>query len=451
MKKGRGERTFMQRTLSRAQQISILMLTIVPLFGVRAAAEEFEGPPREEPANSLSAAQVANDYFHIDSPVLSDGLMHHYVIDTRFGVFSAYGRTALQTRLSEVAALATIARTSAADVVVRSVGRSLQEDTSSVVELAKSPVRTVTGIPLGIAHLLGGYRAQAEEISAEVGKHTAHSGKSAGASTQSLVNKTSAAATHYADRYLGVTAAQMRWYAKLGVDPYTSNQPLRDGIKRLAKIDAATTFGMHFAPVPGIPYAGDIRRALNTIYNEDPAVLRKRRRETLAAYGLIPQEIERFENTFLLSPTRQTVLVEAAQRLAGVAGRAELFRHAMTVTSEEEVEVFLTSTRMLAQFHISQHPVTRVLAGLRLPAGQLADGSVVIFGAFDAIYWTEEVAGYERTLEQALPPEAGNHELWLRGSISARARRELEQRGWSVHEAPDPDESPLESPPQPRA
>jgi hypothetical protein len=440
----------MLRTLHRARgHIAILASAIMPLLAVRsAAAEEFEAPPREEPATSLPAAQVANDYFHIESPVLSDGLMHHYVVDSHFGVFSAYGRGALQIRLREVAALATIARTSAADVVVRSVGRSLQEDTSSVVELAKSPVRTVTGIPMGIAHLLGGYRAKAEEVSAQINKTTTHSGESA--PTQSIVSKTSAQARQYADRYLGVTSAQMRWYEKLGVDPYTSNQTLRDGVKRLAKIDAATTLGMHFAPVPGIPYAGDIRRALNTIYNEDPAVLRKRRRETLAGYGLAPEEIERFENTFLLSPTRQTILVEAAQKLDAVAGRAELFRHAMTVTSEEEVEVFLISTRMLAQFH-AQHPVARVLSGLRLPAGQLPDGSIVIFGAFDAIYWTEEVAGYERNLEQALPQDAAARQLWLRGSVSPRARHELEQRGWSVNEAPDPDDAARSAPQQPRA
>jgi hypothetical protein len=438
----------MQRTSHRAYRISILASAIMPLLGVRpAVAEEFEAPPREEPAISLPAAQVGGDYFQIESPVLSDGLMHHYVIDSRFGTFSAYGRSALQTRLREVAALATIARTSAANVVVRSVGRSLQEDTSSVVELAKSPVRTVTGIPLGIAHLLGGYRAKAEEVSTAINKHATGSP----ASTQSLANKAGAQARQYADRYLGVTSAQMRWYEKLGVDPYTSNQPLRDGIKRLARIDAATTLGMHFAPVPGIPYASDIRRALNTIYNEDPAVLRKRRRETLVGYGLLPEEIERFENTFLLSPTRQSLLVEVAQKLDGVAGRAELFRHAMAVTSAEEVEVFLTSTRLLAQFHVTQQPIARILAGLRLPAGQLTDGSVVICGAFDAIYWTEEVAGYEHNLEQALPPENDHHQLWLTGSISTRARHELEQRGWSVHEAPDPDEPPPGAARQPRA
>jgi hypothetical protein len=415
-----------------------MRLIAIPAAGAAAlacayclAADTFETPPDEEPAASLPPAQVAGEDFHLDSPVRSDGLMKHYVVDSRFGVFPAYGRGALQVRLREVAALTSIAKTSDTEVALRAVGRGLQEQVKTVATLARNPVRAVTGIPQGIGHLFGGYRAQGEELSEQLHRGTQHSTES-GQADQPL-REGSVQARRYAERYLGVSAAEMRWYRRLDVDPYTNNDVLRSAVKHLAKVDAAASFGARFVPVTGIPYAGEVGRALNAIYNEDPAALRKRRREQLARYGLSAEEVRRFENTQLLSPTRQSVLVNAVEALNGVAGREELLRHAMTVTSEEEIEVFLRSTAVLLRCH-ARAPVARILAGVRVPAAQSADGRIALFAGFDALYWTAEVAGYERGVEQLLPAGELRREVWLAGSVSALARQQLEQRGWQVHE-----------------
>ena len=42
--------------------------------------------------------------------------MHHYVIESRFGLFPAYGREALKIRVREMAALTQIAKTTAGDI-----------------------------------------------------------------------------------------------------------------------------------------------------------------------------------------------------------------------------------------------------------------------------------------------------------------------------------------------
>src|SRR5437763_16138707 len=69
------------------------------------AAVDFEVPAAEPAAASLTPTQIAGEGFHIQNPVHSDGLMHHYVVESRFGLFTAYGRDALAVRLREVAAL----------------------------------------------------------------------------------------------------------------------------------------------------------------------------------------------------------------------------------------------------------------------------------------------------------------------------------------------------------
>lgn len=395
-----------------------------------AVAGDFETPGDEPPDASLTPTQVAGESFHIQSPVHSDGLMHHYIVESRFGVFPAYGHDALAVRLREVAALTTIARTSDTEVVLKSVSRGIEEDARSLVQVALNPVGTVIGIPKGIAHLLGGYRAEAGEIAAQV--RSSSKGDDSQKKGGGRAGQAEHAAKQYADRYLGLSAAERRWYAQLRVDPYTNNEVLRRAVKRLARIDAAASFGIRFAPL-GVPFAGEVRRALDAIYNEDPAVLRKRRHEALAGFGLSPSEVESFENALLLTPTRQTLLVDAVQRLEGVEGRAELLRHAATVTAEDEIEVFLSSTCLLLHFH-SRWPVARVLAGLRVPTAQRADGRVMVFGAFDDVQWTEDMAAYEHAIREALPRDAGARELWLAGTVSPRAHAALTQLGWDVHD-----------------
>jgi hypothetical protein len=188
---------------------------------------------------------------------------------------------------------------------------------------------------------------------------------------------------------------------------------------------------MKFVAV-GVPYASEARRALDAIYNEDPAVLRKKRHRALEGFGLTPVEVERFENNMLLDPTRQQALVDAMKSLEGVNGREELLRSAMSVTSEEETEVFLRSARLMLHVH-AQRPIARVLAGVRLPCAQFADQRVAVFGAFDAVQWTADVATHEGAILNALPTDIPAREAWLSGTISPRARAALEQRGWEVH------------------
>ena len=399
------------------------------------AAEDFEQPADAPPSASLSPEQISGPSFQVQDPVHSDGLMHLYVIESRYGAFDAYGIDALNTRLREIAALTRLENTSDGQVAVESALRGLREQVQSAARVVTHPVGTVLAIPTGIGHLLGGYRAQAQEVKTGIAHAVTPGGatratNSTGPSLQRVGTATTHAARDQAERYFGLSAAERRWYTKLGVDPYTDNAVLRRAVTRMATIDAASSFGMRFAPI-GVPYAGEVARALNAIDHEDPAVLRKRRRESLLRAGLTAEQITRFEHTPLLTPTRQTVLADAVNKLDGVDGRAELLRHAMTVQSEDEINVFLQSTLLLLRYQ-EHHPVQSIVAGVRIPTAVLPDGRIAVFGAFDAVEWTEEVAGYEQNLVAALPRSV-RREVWISGSVSRLARAELEERGWVVH------------------
>jgi hypothetical protein len=226
-----------------------------------AAGADFESPPTESPAASLAAEQVKGENFHVVDPVQSDGLMHHYVLDSHYGVFPAYGHDTLLVRLQEVAALNKISHTSKADVILASVIRSATPDAPALLLLATHPGSSVIGIPAGIVHLLGGYAAEAKEFthrSDRADKPTSDKATSDKATSdtsttpQKKEDKAGSDAVQYAQRYLGVTGAERRWYKKLGVDPYTSNEVLRKAVHRLARVDAATSLGLRFASLPSV-------------------------------------------------------------------------------------------------------------------------------------------------------------------------------------------------------
>ncbi|MGC1522349.1 MAG: hypothetical protein WA803_12485 [Steroidobacteraceae bacterium] len=403
------------------------------LSGV-AAAQQFESPPDQSVEALLPESMAAGQNFKVQDPVHSDGLMHRYVLESHFGRFDAYGRVDLELRIREVAALTQLSKISPLDAAASGVSSSVMSEVSTVTDVAKRPVETITGIPRGISHLFRGVVAEGREAASEVKGVAANSASGSGQS-QSAVDKGKAAAQHYADRYFGGTAADRRWYKKLGVDPYTSNQVLRQAVHKDAKIDASAAFGMRFVALPEIAGLGIARHAMDAIYNEDPAVLRARQRDTLTALGLTPAEVEHWQNNLVLSPTRQTLLLEAARSLEGVAGRAELFRHAMGLTSETEAKVYLRSVGLLVLVH-RQQPLGSLLPGVRLPAARLTDGRIVVCGAFDAVYWTADVAEGERGIRESLPEDQGAapREIWLEGGVSERARAEFEQLGWRIHE-----------------
>ncbi len=155
----------MARTCAIRGWLFALALAVAPVAG----AEEFEALVPESPARLLPPARAMGPDFHVVDPVAGDGLMHRYVLETRYGRFDAYGTEGVAARVHEVEALATLARTTDVGVVVGAVGERITGSARSVVDVAAHPVDTVVGIPRGISHLFRGYAAEARELGESAG------------------------------------------------------------------------------------------------------------------------------------------------------------------------------------------------------------------------------------------------------------------------------------------
>ncbi|MDH3476204.1 MAG: hypothetical protein OEM59_21195, partial [Rhodospirillales bacterium] len=79
-------------------------------FGVATAAGavEFERPANRAASKILPAEILTGPHYRIREEVVSYGYMHHFTVDSDFGVFKATGDGALRKLLNEIRAIAAL-------------------------------------------------------------------------------------------------------------------------------------------------------------------------------------------------------------------------------------------------------------------------------------------------------------------------------------------------------
>jgi len=409
------------------------LLVLATLASGAAAAYE---TPKWRAVDLLPPAEQVGMFFTVKDPITTDGLMHQYSLDTKFGPMLAYGHRELQARLREIHALEVASDTNDLDVIADTTRRRVEGTFKTVADAARDPIGLVQGLPRGIVNLFKGTAAQARQFSRSASKAVHEKDDDHAEPNDDPLHdkarRAGHAASRYADHYLGLSADERAWYERLGVDPYTDNEALRRVVRHLARVESATSLGLRFASLPSIPFTGDLQRVMDNVYHEDPAVLRERRREALLGYGLSADEVDDFESSMVLTPTRQLRLATAAAGLDGVAGLAVFFRQVTRLKSADEADIYVSGVERLSAVH-REHPLGAVLPSIRLPGATYADGSgSIVVVAVESLYWTPLVDEGEQVLRAGLPATTPSAQLWIAGAVSDEAQRQLSARGWQV-------------------
>jgi hypothetical protein len=410
-----------------------LFVAASTLWSFGAGAQPADEP---EPAAVLRAADlvpadlIEGHGCRLDAAVANDGYLNRYRVSGRWGEFAANGLVEVVIRMHECAALEELERVSTTDVFIDAAGRVVAAPFETVGALLGKPVETVTGLPAGIGRIFESYGYQLSEVARKAGQEDAAGGKGG----SEVVAGAGDAAQSYARRYLGVSAAQRRWYAKLGVDPYTSNGPLRAAVQRVARVDAAASFGLKLA-MPGIPGFGAVNDVMDAVWKEDPVLIRKHNREFLRRQGLDEAAIRRFEDNAHLTPTRQVAVLQAARQLHGVAGLQHLVARAAAAQSDAEAAVLVRSIVVLASLQGQSGELAAILPGVRLPVARTRDGKLVAAADLDGLRWTGDVAAEARAFANVYAGETAvtGRELWVTQPASDRFVREAAALGWIVH------------------
>jgi len=400
------------------------------------AADAFESPGDLAPSRFLAPAELAGAEWKVAPIATSDGMFNQYTLESRFGPLEARGRNHLALRVQEVEAMAELERVSKTEVFADAVVKSAVAPVKVVASFADNPKETVQGISGGVKRLWSKTKFQAKEVTVDAREAVADQTKGndeGGATAAENTEKAKQAATAYAKKYLGLSGAERRWYAQLGVDPYTDNEALRKAIKEVSRVEAVATFGMRFAGLPSIPGAREVGKVMDLVWKTDPWELRQRNRQILLDAGIPEAKARAFEDNAAMSPTAQSLIIQSLVDLAGVTGRDGVIDRAIDVEDRDAARLLATSTTLLVRYHRQVGPLVDILEGSRLPVARSKDGGLIVAVSADRLYWTPEIADAVRTFSTIHAGEkATRRELRVAGEASDRFKAEAKKLGWQV-------------------
>ncbi len=392
-------------------------LALAPL---RAAdAQTAEQPPRLAASKILPANLRQGADFKVREQVANDGLLNTYVIDSKFGTFTAVTTARLRQRVGEIVALRQMESLRQSDLFARAIGGSARSTVGAVRNAVTDPGGTASNVVSGVGKafsrtgesLFGARRSEAEDSAAE--------------------------------SLLGVSEAKRKFAADFGIDVYSDNQVLQERLDELARATAFGKLGYSAAlsVVPGA--AGAVATASGVVSTTDeiyrttaPADLRILNRKKLQAMGVREQAIAVFLDNGRFTPREQTELVAALERMPGTGSR-ELFVRFAALTNDREMAYFRSrQARLYAGYHAKVAPLSSFVAIGEFVAGRTASGDVVFNLPVDYLAWTRWMAEAVTRIDHAVTalPGVGQKRLVLVGGVSPAARRALAAKGWQITE-----------------
>ncbi len=430
--------------------------------GSRLLAEEsYETPPMLEATNVLPETMQTGDHFKVKPQVQSDGVMNHYVVDSDYGQFQAYGDLALARLIKEIHAITQLDEVSKTKVFAEAAFDSATGQVKTIEAVAKHPVGTVKGLPGGVHRMFHKYKRQAKE-GYQTAKHVSgeavdvvtpgddkkdskdddttgegESGKKK-SDTAQLTGEATEATKNYALKWFGVSGAERKWYKKIEIDPYTRNQVLRKKVTSVSHVDAAANFGMKFVPIPSIPGVDYLKRVNDAVWTLDPEELRAQNTKTLQEAGVDEKLIQKFMTNENLSPSQQTLMLTTLTTMKGVEGLEVMLKIAAEADGVDVAEFNLANTLLLAAYHKFKKPVTKVFPGQPVPVALDEDNGLFIIVSADDAFWDKDL-GEVITLMAGKFDDVTvtDRELWLRGKASPRFETELQNLGWGMQQQID--------------
>ena len=401
---------------------AVLAVVCVVILVPGALAEpEFESAPVLKAAKILPPELLKGEHHRVANEVRTDGYLNYYTIESDFGEFVAEGTPLLRIRVREIEALAQLDEISKSDVFIDAAKDAGIDMGKGLWKGITHPKRTVKLVPKGTSRLFKKFGH-----GAKLGVKKA--GDLIGVGDDEEIRKS----------YYEVSQGEREWAARLGVNPYSSNETLRKAIARMNRVDFVGEVSFSVAstlviPIPGLgTVSSTINEATDEIWATDPYELREGNIEKLEDAGVAEITIDAFIDHPWYTPTMQTILLRFLLGMEGVRGTMSVLDVAVEAESEAEARYFVQSVLLMVWFHEYEVPIERVFAESHLPQVVTTDGRQIAFAPLDYLFWGDYFAGAVRAAESQ--PVLGERQVWLLGSVSDRARAELEALGIGVHD-----------------
>jgi len=342
-----------------------------------------------------------------------------YTIDSRFGTFTAVSTAMLRIRVQEINAIAVMDRLKGTTEYAKSLKESGLDTLIAAKDMVLQPIKTTTEVVTGVGLL---FRRAGDSL---------------------FGAKRSDAEDSRFKNLIGFSNYKRDYAYQLGVDVYSRNKVLQDRLNEIAWTGFAggLTVSAAMAAVPGgagvaMTAIGATRLTTAIFQNTPPQDLRRMNTEKLKAMGIDDHTVDTFISDAVFSPREQTLLVSALDEMMGVAER-DRFVQLAALTDKDDVAFFRQrQAEMYAGYHRAVTPVARFVGVGPVPGALTVKGSLVFNLPVDYVAWTEEVARVVTNASNLANqlPGVTDRQLWITGTLTPRARAEIQRLNWKVYE-----------------
>ena len=402
--------------------IAIISLITITGFGQDVSSQPgagsggpFEVAGPVETRKFISADLMKGTLHQVDPKAYNDTLGNTYTLYAEQTEFDVLTTIMLRQRIHEIYAIASLREMEKGKEFAKGMANAGKQKIQGVVGIVTNPFGTIKNVPKGASRFFGGIGESLKGGRSE----------EEGSGLQSLT---------------GVEKAKVALAAKLGVDPYSTNQELQSQLTANARAMAGGGLVVSGATaVVGGP-AGAALSLLNvndtlqqSLVNSTPSDLRIMNRKKLFALGVTRENADALLMHPWYSPWRESITVDALATI-GVDPTAFLAQ-AVTAQTEDDAMYFERLALVMANYHTkkTQLQSIQVLNGLVCATDQNAN--VVVPVSCDYAVWAERPAGRVQQFANMLAQNGSGTKglvLWIDGKVSERGLKELKSRNIQV-------------------
>ena len=399
------------------RHVSIVCMTVLTVAGGVGAAD-YETPKNRSVKETLPAAVAVGPDYTVRDPVVADGYMYQFNVNSPYGVFGVTGIGALRKLEHEIWAIGQLKQVTKSEAFLKSLKDQAGKPLVFAKDVITKPGETLSGIPKGVGRLFSN-------------------------ATTALTNKKDPSQESNTKEILLVGSFKRDYATRFEVDPYSSNPVLQ---AELDKIGKAAAYGSWTASAAMIPIGGvassvitatSLSKSFNNILaTEPPSRIRVINEEKLKQMGIADDVAKRYLDHPVFTPRQDLIMVDSLYRLGTATGRDAYLNAAMAAADEVEANFFVNMAQILRGYHEKQGPITGITMVGPLTLAQTKSGAAMIPFALDYGVWTanaEKVSDGLKTTYRA-PGFNGNFEFWVTGTLSPTGKRELQARGFTVVE-----------------
>jgi hypothetical protein len=410
----------------------LLFTMLTMLFSVlsgRLQGAAFERPPTLPASVLVLASLISGQGFHVERQVPTDGLMAHFTIHSDVGTFKANSIEMLRIRVAEIPAIQELSKTSKSKVFTEALATNAARPVTAAAQMVTHPVETVKGLPSGVGRFFGRVSLGAKKLK-EAATEPAEA--STGQKTQNFATNSVQAARNV----FGYEQERRELAKKMHVDPYTTNPILSKQLDDFAlvafraHVGVTTTMSVF---IPGSMAITATRIVSTWVWDTPKADLIVRDKKALEKLNVPQSVIQRFMKNPVFPLSVQTEFVVNLQRLSGVPGSIDAVKLASTAESEVQARFLTGAVGMLARYHETQTPITRLLVR-RAIIGQDRTGAIVVQAPVDYVSWTELISYFAHRPEL----QKSRRTIWITGQFSPMSKENFRALGWTINEKVNP-------------